>query len=286
MSKYVTRKVVFVGAAAIAASLLGAPTGAVAQPAPAAKTAKAKPAPKGKVDIAAASAALVGADVAAAAKAADDLGSLDAAAAHDALLNGLAAGLPAGVAQAALTAVALHPGPADVATLSVYAGHRNPAVRAAALAALSPYPAPGARATLLASLGDATASVRAAAIDALVRAKSKAGLDRMLVLLGKGDAAAIDGLAALADVDTARVLGEQIGKLDDGALAACLGKILLRADFGPDDARVQVVAALGKITLAESTDALAEYVAKTPAKPPRQSRKEAELLLDARNGGR
>jgi hypothetical protein len=64
------------------------------------------------------------------------------------------------------------------------------------------------------------------------------------------------------------------------------GKILLRADFGPDDARVQVVAALGKITLAESTDALAEYVAKTPAKPPAAITQEAELLLDARNGGR
>lgn len=287
MSKYVTRKV-FAGSGVLAAVWAGALGMAVAQPTAggpkAAKAAKAaKPA---KVDVVAASAALVGTDAKAAAQAATDLGTSDTTAAHEALLNGLAGGLAAGVAEPALAAVAMHPGPADVATLAVYAGHRDADIRIAALTALSAYPAPGARALLVAGLGDAVEPVRAAAIDALVRAKSKAGIDRMIALLGKNEDAAIAGVAALADVDLARKLADQIGKLADAPLAVCLGKILLRADFTTsDDARLQIVTALGKIPASEALAALGDYIEATPPKPPRPSRKEAEAVLSARMGG-
>ncbi|MCW5805318.1 MAG: hypothetical protein KIT31_23310, partial [Deltaproteobacteria bacterium] len=114
--------------ALVCASVLFVAAGAAAQPA------------KKQKDISAEVTALSSADPAAAAKAAADLGALDLPAAHEALLDALAMGLPAQVAVPAISALAAHPAPPDVASLRRYAHHHNPTVRSAALAALAAYP--------------------------------------------------------------------------------------------------------------------------------------------------
>ncbi|MEZ4368892.1 MAG: hypothetical protein R2939_21825 [Kofleriaceae bacterium] len=81
------------------------------------------------------------------------------------------------------------------------------------------------------------------------------------------------------------MISEQLGTVAEGPLATCLGMILVRPDFGPEDARLQVVRALGKMSGPEALAALADYVEATPAKPPRASRREAEQMVDARLGG-
>ena len=270
--------------AAIAALFALAPLGAAAQPARPAKGTPAarRPAP-GKVDVAAARAKLLGSDVAAATKAATDLGAVKTQAAHDALLDGLAAGLPAAVAPAAIGSLAALPTPADLAVLKIYARHRTPAVRAAAYDALAAFP--DGRKLLVKALGDRDQSVRSAAGAAIARTKSRDGTERLFQLLGKGDDAGVQALAVMADAEMARAIGEQLGKVPDVALARCLGLILKRPDFGPDEARVQVVRAIAKIAGTEAVSALSDYVEATPAKPPRPSRKEAEQVVNARLGG-
>jgi hypothetical protein len=278
---------------AVIAAILGLLTPAAAQPAeapPPASSSKAKPVAKkprptrpGKLDVAAARVALGGSDAAAAIKAADALGTSKDQAAHDALLDALAGGLAVEVAPHALAALVTAPAPADVGVLRIYARHRSAAVRIAASAALSGYPE--GRRVLVRALGDRDAAVRAAAADALARAKAREGVDRMFALFARGDDGAIKALARMADPEMARAIGEQLGKVPDGALAKCLGLILRRDDFGPDEARVQVVRAIAKIAGTEAVDALSDYVDAVPAKPPRASRREAEQVVEARLGG-
>src|SRR5437762_2484626 len=79
-------------------------------------------------------------------------------------------------------------------------------------------------------------------------------------------------LAQMADVELARKLGDQLGKMPDAILAQTLGLVLKRADFGPDPARVDLVHAIGKIQDPAAVSALTDYVDATPKNPPRQSR--------------
>ena len=65
----------------------------------------------------------------------------------------------------------------------------------------------------------------------------------------------------------------------------CLGAMLVRPDFKPDSARVEVVRALGRIDAQEGVEQLTLYVSTVPKNPPRQSRKEAEQLIQSRLGG-
>jgi HEAT repeat protein len=237
----------------------------------------------GKVDVAAAKAALLGTDEAKASQAAEALGSVKEQAAHDALLDALSSGLSVAVAPKALAGLVTAPAPADVGVVRIYAKHRSAAVRAAADAALSGYPE--GRKLLVRALGDSKEEVRAAAAGALARAKAREGTERMFALLAKGDDGAVAALATMADPEMARAIGEELGKVPDNSLAKCLGLILKRTDFGPDEARVQVVRAIAKIAGTEAIDALSDYVEATPAKPPRASRKEAEQVVQARLGG-
>ena len=78
---------------------------------------------------------------------------------------------------------------------------------------------------------------------------------------------------------------EQLSQVPDGLLAECLGAILMRPDFGNEAAKLQVVRALGKVAGPEATQALADYVSATPEKPPRQSRREAEAMVESRLEG-
>ena len=71
----------------------------------------------------------------------------------------------------------------------------------------------------------------------------------------------------------------------DVAVAKCLGGILVRPDFKPDSARLEVVRSLGRIEAHEAIEQLTIYLASVPARPPRPSRAEAERLIEERMGG-
>ena len=171
-----------------------------------------------------------------------------------------------------------------MAALRRHAGHRNPSVRGTALAALAVYPDPAARAAIVAGLRDRAGMVRAAAARGRPRARARRGRHAAAAARARREPAA-RALAALADAELARRIGEHLGKVPDAVLALCLGQILLRADFGPDPARVEVVRAVGKIQDPAAIAALAEYLDATPKQPARVSRQEAELIVNARLGG-
>jgi HEAT repeat protein len=241
-----------------------------------------KKVPKPSVDVVAKRDALLGTDKTAAVDAAAALGDSDEAAAHEVLLDALALGLSPDVAIAALDAVGMHPGAGDASVLGFYTRYRDEEVRAAAARALGPDTAK----VLIAALSDGDAKVRAAAAEAAAARKVKAATKPLLALLAKNDEAAARALAQLADVELAKVVAEQLGQVPDDLLAICLGAMLLRADFGPDPARLEVVRAIDKIAGVEATKALGDYVSNTPEKPVRPSRVEAEKLFDERAGGR
>lgn len=229
-------------------------------------------------------AALDGTDDEAAAKAAEELGNLGDPAAHDALLDALAFGLRPPVAVEAILALAKHPAPPDVASLKRYAGHHNPSVRGTAFASLAMYPDPAAHAVVVAGLHDPVSAVRTAAAQAAAKGHVREATDSLFDLLARGEEASARALAAMADADLVRRIGDQLGKVPDAALAQCLGLVLKRADFGPDSARVDVVRAIAKISDAAATNALQDYLDATPKNPPRQSRTEAEKIVEARGG--
>jgi HEAT repeat protein len=249
--------------------------------------APAKKAPRGpaKGELAPLVTALNGTGVEEAAKAAEQLGGSAEPAAHDALLDALAWGLPPAVAVNAIAALAQHPAPPDVAALRRYAGHHNPSVRSATFAVLAMYPDPAAHQIVIAGLHDAAGSVRGAAASAAAKGHVREAIDPLFELLGRGEEPAAHALAAMADADLARKIGDLFGKVPDATLAQCLGMILKRADFGPDDARVELVRALGKIQDSAALTALSDYVDATPKNPPRASREEALKMVEARIGG-
>lgn len=264
-------------------ALLAGPALASAQPAP-------KAAKKGgkavKVEVSPADvAALNGADLEPAAKAAEVLGGNAAPAAHDALLDALALGLAPAVAVPAMAALGQHPAPPDVAALRRYAGHHTPGVRIAALATLAMYPDPAAQEAIVAGLADPIGMVRTAAAGAAAKGHVRAAVEPLLALLAKGEDASARALAQLADPALARTLADQLGKVPEPQLALALGAILRRADFGPDEARVEVVRAIAKIQDKAALDALSDYLANSPKTPPRPSRTEAQMVLEARVGG-
>ena len=257
--------------------------GAAAQPAK--KTAPAKGAPKKPADLAPEIAELASPDAAVAARAAEMLGTYELPAAHDALLDALALGLTPPVAVPAMTALAAHPAPSDVIALKRYAGHHNPSMRSAALTALATYPDPVARAAIVVGLRDSVGAVRTAAATAAGKGRVRDAVDTMLLLLAKGEESSARALAQLADPDLARKIADHYGKVPDASLALCLGLLLKRSDFGPDPARVEIVRAMAKIQDPAAVTQLAEYITATPKHPPRPSRQEAELVVDARLGG-
>jgi HEAT repeat protein len=236
-------------------------------------------------EVAQAQKALVGGDVDAATKAALALGKDRSQAGLDALLDALALGLHPQVAVAALDALAARRKPAALDTLVAYSEHRSPKVRASAVGALAAIDDRRTEKHILAALRDGHVSVRAAAAAAVASRKLKAGIEPMMALLVKGDEATATGLAALADPELAKNVAETIGRAPDAVVARCLGGMLARPDFKPDSARVEVVRALGRIDGQEALEQLTSYVASVPKNPPRQSRKEAEQLIQSRLGG-
>lgn len=267
----------------LAIGIAGSATSATGQPA---RKAPAKAAAKKPVVPTAAIAALGGVDPEAAAKAAEELGASDLAAAHDALLDALALGLPPAVAVPAINALVLKPAPPDVLALRRYAGHVNPSVRSAAITALASYPSPVAQTAVAAGLRDPVGLVRNAAAKASGRARIKVAIEPMLLLLAKGEEASARGLAELADADLSRKIADQLGKVPDPTLVIALGAMLKRADFGPDAVKVEIVRAMGKIQDPSAVSALTDYIDATPKTPVRTSRQEAVLIVEARLGGK
>jgi len=253
----------------------------------AAQAAKKAPAKKGTANRPSTAdiAALNGQQVEAAAKAAETIGESSAPAAHDVLLDALAMGLPASVAVPAIVGLAKHPAPPDVLALVRYANHINPSVRNAAITALAQYPDPAAHTVVVERLGDQVAVVRATAAAAAAKGKIKKAVDPLFVLLSRGEEPAARALAAMADVELAARIADQLGKVPAESLALCLGAILVRPDFGPDTARVEVVRAIGKIEDRSAVTALQDYLANSPKTPVRTSRTEAQMIVDARLGG-
>ena len=272
-------------ASLVAAALAPAIPTASAQPAarpPAARpAAPARPRPGRpiKIDLAATSAALQCGDIAAAKNAATALGTLADPAAHSGLLDGLVTGLHPEVAIVALDGLSKAPTDNDVPTVLAYARHRNPTVRAAAIKALTTQASAPAVARSLAALRDGNSSVRAAAAVSAATRKDRNAVPALLALLDKGEAAAALALGAIADADLARVVAEHLGAAPDPTLAQSLGAMLVRRDFGPEPARLEVVRTLAKMDGTQVVAALSDYVDSTPAKPVVQSRREAEDAL-------
>jgi HEAT repeat protein len=147
------------------------------------------------------------------------------------------------------------------------------------------YPDPAAHKLVIAGLHDAVGAVRGAAAAAAAKGRIREAIDPLFDLLARNEEPAAKALAAMADADLVRRVGDQLGKVPDAVLAQCLGMILKRADFGPDTVRVEVVRALGKIQDQAALAALSDYVDATPKNPPRQSRDEAEKMVEARLSG-
>ena len=217
--------------------------------------------------------------------AAEALGLSKSPKAVSTLLDALAMGLHPRVAAAALEAVAKHGKQESFETVAYYTHHRSAKVRSSAVRAMGTLNDKRANASVLAALHDSHKSVRATAAEILAAKKNKKAIKPLMALLKKGDEASGTALAALANAELARSLGEMIGSAPDGLLARCLGAILMRPDFKPDEARVEVVKALGKIPGNDSLEQLTNYLGAIPEKPPRESRTEAEAIVEARLGG-
>lgn len=217
--------------------------------------------------------------------AAEALGKSKSPKSVDTLLDALAMGLHPRVASAALDAVAKHGKQESYETVAYYMHHRSAKVRSSAVKAMGTLNDKRAKAKVLAALRDSHKSVRAASAQILAAKKNKKAIEPLLALLKKGDEASAMALAALANADLARGLGELIGSAPDGLLARCLGAILMRPDFKPEEARVEVVKTLGKIPGNDSLEQLTNYLGAIPEKPPRDSRTEAESIVEARLGG-
>ena len=277
-------------ACALSGSALAQPAAQPAAPAPAPAGAKKAPkkgkaAPAAKVDLAPTIAALNTGTNEAAAKAAELLGTSMEPAAHEALLDALAFGMPPSVSIASINALGMHPAPPDVAALVRYASHHNSGVRSAALGTLALYPAAAARKALVGGLHDMNPAVRAAAGMAAAKGHAREAIEPLFELLARGEESAAKALAAMADADLARKIGDQFGKVPEPILAMTLGMVLRRADFGPDPARVELVRAIGKIQDSAAVSALTDYLDAAPKNPPRPSRQEAQKMVEARLGG-
>ena len=249
-----------------------------------ASPALAQPRPRpGKLDVAKATAAVGGGDVAAAVTAATALGAAKESAAREALLDALATGVHPDVAIAGLSALGAAGAKDALEVVPVYQRHRNPAVRAAALklyVGLS-----GDVTAIAGGLRSFDAPVRAVAADAAGDRGLTATVPALLVLLDKGEVPAARALGKLGDELLFRTVAEHFGVAPDQAVALALGGMLAKPGFGPEPARVDLVRMLSKLSGVEALDALEAYVKATPANPPRQSRREAEAVLTARQAG-
>lgn len=199
-----------------------------------------------------------------------------------ALAKALALGASPAVAAELLKGLAELGGAHHLELIRRYLAHRRARVRIAALRALARAGGKQADAQVVAGLSDHEADVRRAAADIIAEQKIRAGIEPLLTLLKRGDPSVVAPIGKLADPDIARAVSELIGAAPDALVSRALGAILLNSKFGPEEARVEVVKALSQVPGSESIEALSAYLSAVPAKPPRESRQEAELAVERR----
>jgi HEAT repeat protein len=195
----------------------------------------------------------------------------------------LAAGTTPGRTLAALGAIAQLGDPRCLEAVALYAGHRRPEVRLEAVKALAAINDPRTVPVLLLRLGDEAPEVRAAAGQALAARGESRAVPRLTGLVKRNDPAAAAPLGRLATPETIAELRERQGAIADPVLATVLGAYIKRADVG-DGARIDLLRALGDLSSAEATAALRGYLASIPPRDNRASKREAQRLIDAREG--
>jgi HEAT repeat protein len=233
-------------------------------------------------EMAAARADLFGADESAALRAAVRLGEVANGSASQLLIRALAGGLRPAVGLAALAALERRADGRAVRVLVAYASHRRPGHRAAALRALGALRGRRSDRILIAALADPSAEVRAVAAAKIAERGAGAAAAPLLALALRGEVAAAAALGAVGDVSAARKIAESIGAVPDRVVAECLGSMLRRPGFGPDEVRLELVRTLARLPGGGAIDQLSRYVASAPAAPPRPSRLEAERLIAER----
>jgi hypothetical protein len=144
---------------------------------------------------------------------------------------------------------------------------------------------PRPRAAVWVALHDGDRQVRAAACKVAELTKDRTAAEEIVQLLVKGDEATVTALAAIATPELTRRLGELIGHAPDDLLARTFGLVLLRPDFGKEEAYVEVVVALAKVPGEEAVVSLTNYISAIPEKPVRASRTRAQQLVEARLSG-
>ncbi len=236
-------------------------------------------------DVSGARSKLAGADTAAAVSAARALGGASKEQRSEAIASlsaALSVGVAPEVAMAAIDALAQLGAREAIGIVGSYRSHRRPKVRASAIRALAAVDLEGSKATIIAALSDREVDVRSAAARLIGEHGIRDGVDPLVALLRRGDEVPVQALGQLGDDKVAAKVAELIGVAPDALVSHALGAILLNPKFGPDDARLEVVKTLGGIPGGESIEALSNYVASIPAKPPRPSREEAELIVEKR----
>ncbi len=203
----------------------------------------------------------------------------------DLLVELLAAGTSPERAISALGALAKLGDARGFEAADLYVVHRRPEVRREAVKALAALGDPRAVAPLLDRLGDESADVRAAAAAALAERREASAVPRLMRLCRRGDVGAAAPLGRLATPDTLAELREQQGAIKEDVLATALGSSLRRSDIG-DGVRIDNLHAIAKLTGAEATAAIADYLASIPAHDNRASRREAQRQLDERGAER
>jgi len=100
--------------------------------------------------------------------------------------------------------------------------------------------------------------------------------------LERGDEGAARALAQVGDAEVARQVSERMGDISDRLLARALGGFLQRTDFGPEEARLQVVRALAKVPGPWALEELKTYLRLAPADAKRAPGKAAKAFVEAR----
>ncbi len=226
------------------------------------------------------SVAVLGSDIEAAETAAAALGKDGSAAAVRGLLSALSLGLHPKVAVVALEGLGKNARSENFDTLVVYSRNRNQGVRAAAYEALAKIDDERAVARLGYALSDKSPAVRSIAIEHVSRVKDRSAMPALLRLIEAGDLHASRAFGSMGDAEDARKLAERVGSLPDGPLATALGAMLLRKEFGPDGARVQIVRTIAKLRTPVLRNVLNEY-ANQDKVGDRKSRDEASAVLES-----
>jgi len=232
-----------------------------------------------KKEVAALGEAVLGADEAAAQAAAKRLGEVSNRSATAALTDALALGLAPNVALAALGALEARADATALPTLEYYLKVRPKKLRVASVRAAAATATPKGDALVTRALDDHTREVRGTAATMVKERKITSAATRLIELLIAGSKPAASALAAIANAEIALAVAETIGQAPHELVADSLGEMLLRESCGPDSLRVEVVRALAKVPGGAGALHLAAYVAATPEKPPRKSRREAEALM-------